>query len=134
MRLQNGDRQRTALVRYHRGVYQSDAQSPLLFCLSIIPVSKALTQFSGVKVGLGASTSTTHLLYMDDLKVYAERHEELLKMIGVVQRVGEAVGMAMGLGKCAWTRASQRSAMVPDSLNETLWLACRTRSPTSTWV
>ncbi len=52
VRLQNGDKQRTALVRYQRGVNQGDALSPLLFCLSIIPVSKALNQFSSENTDL----------------------------------------------------------------------------------
>ncbi len=61
----------------------------------------ALNQLSGLEVGLDASMQITHLFYMDDLKVYAERHE---KLIGVMRRVGEAVGMAMGLRKCAIAR------------------------------
>ena len=43
----------------------------------------------------------THLLFMDDLKVYARRSRALETALGVVDRVLRAVGMELGLWKCA---------------------------------
>ncbi len=90
---------RTKRIPYKRGVYQGDSLSPLLFCLCIIPISECLRKFRGVTIE--GSTRLTHLLYMDDLKVYAKGGRELGKMVKAVEGVSKAVGMAFGLNKCA---------------------------------
>lgn len=43
-------------------------------------------------------SSLTHLLFMDDLKVYTRAPGRALK---VLDRVSRAVGMELGLQKCA---------------------------------
>ena len=90
---------RTKRIPYKRGVYQGDSLSPLLFCLCIIPISICLRKFRGITID--GSTKLTHLLYMDDLKVYARGEGELGKMVKAVEGVSKAVGMAFGLNKCA---------------------------------
>ena len=40
------------------------------------------------------------MLYMDDLKLYAERPAALTQALSVVDRVASAVGMKLGLKKC----------------------------------
>ena len=42
----------------------------------------------------------THLLFMDDLKVYARRSRALETALDVVDRMSRAVGMELGLWKC----------------------------------
>ena len=52
------------------GIFQGDSLSPLLFCLALAPLSSLLNESTygyhtqGYKI--------THLLYMDDLKMYAK--------------------------------------------------------------
>ena len=43
----------------------------------------------------------THLLLMDDLKVYARDERAMKKALSLVDRVSKAVGMELGLRKCA---------------------------------
>lgn len=43
----------------------------------------------------------THLMFMDDLKVFEQSKDQLGKTIKVVEGVSEALGMTMGLKKCA---------------------------------
>ena len=43
----------------------------------------------------------THLLFMDDLKVYARDERAMKKALSLVDRVSKAVGMELGLWKCA---------------------------------
>ena len=43
----------------------------------------------------------THLLFMDDLKVYARDEWAMKKALSLVDRVSKAVGMELGLRKCA---------------------------------
>ena len=57
-------------LQYCRGFFQGDSLSPLLFCLSIAPISLALKKTTGYRVPYLAQP-VTHLFFMDDLKVYA---------------------------------------------------------------
>ena len=43
----------------------------------------------------------TYLMFVDDLKVYAENRESLEKMVRQVKEVSGAKGMELGLKKCA---------------------------------
>lgn len=90
---------RTDLV-FKRGLFQGDSLSPLLFCLCIAPLSSALRATSGFKSRvLGSSIS--HTLFMDDLKVYGGCKSSLRYMLTLIDRVSKAVGMQLGLSKCA---------------------------------
>ena len=58
-------------LEYRRGLFQGDSLSPLLFCLSIAPISKALRESTeGFKVRY-MGLPVFYLFFMDDLKVYA---------------------------------------------------------------
>ena len=89
-----------ATLKYHRGLFQGDSLSPLLFCLCITPLSCALngleTGYRSVEMGI-----ISHKLFMDNLKVYAAGKRDLEQTLSVVDRVSEAVGMQLGLQKCA---------------------------------
>ena len=87
-------------LQFRRGLFQGDSLSPLLFCLSIAPISHALRESSGFSVPYLGSP-VTHLFFMDDLKVYARNSDILGDTLRVVDRVSRAVGMELGLRKCA---------------------------------
>ena len=56
-------------------IFQGDSLSPLLFCISLIPLSLELNSSGyGYKIG---TEWITHLLYMDDLNLYAKNDSEL---------------------------------------------------------
>jgi hypothetical protein len=42
----------------------------------------------------------SHLLYMDDLKIYAATDTQLKHMINIVRKFSEDIGMTFGLDKC----------------------------------
>ena len=92
---------RTRPIVYKRGLFQGDALSPLLFCLAILPLSHALRKLNGYRIRRSTvKGSITHMLYMDDLKLYAESPAALTEALSVVDRVASAVGMKLGLRKC----------------------------------
>ena len=99
-----GSAQRTVRTRpivYKQGLFQGDALSPLLFCLAILPLSHALKKQNGYRIRRSTvKASITHMLYMDDLKLYAESPAALTDALSVVDRVASAVGMKLGLRKC----------------------------------
>ena len=95
-----GESTRRAEVQFKRGLYQGDSLSPLLFCLCVAPLSLALKAGGGF-LSRFQSEAVTHLIFMDDLKIYEESGEELEATLGVVEDVSDAVGMRLGLRKCA---------------------------------
>ena len=58
-------------INFHRGLFQGDALSPLLFCLCTAPLSLVLRETRGVRSEFQRA-ALTHLMFMDDLKVYSE--------------------------------------------------------------
>ena len=87
-------------LHYCCGLFQGDSLSPLLYCLSIVPLSHALRSIDGYKSrSFGACVS--HLLFMNDLKVYVRDERAMKKILSLVDRVSKAVGMELGLQKCA---------------------------------
>ena len=63
-------------VRFRRGLFQGDSLSPLLFVLAVAPLSS----FLGLSGGFSSphhESPVTHLLFMDDLKVFEENKVEL---------------------------------------------------------
>ena len=52
------------------GIFQGDTPSPLLFCIALNPLSTLLDTLPGYQVT--SDSQINHLLYMDDLKLYAK--------------------------------------------------------------
>jgi len=81
------------------GIFQGDTLSPLLFCLSLYPPSYLLDELPGCKV-VNAFTGT-HLLYMDDLKLFAPNDAGLQRLIDLVKMFSADIIMSFGIEKCA---------------------------------
>ena len=67
-------------VSIKRGIFPGDSLSPLLFVVSMIPLSLVLRKF---KLGYtdANKTKVNHLLFMDDLKLYARSESQLVSLI-----------------------------------------------------
>ena len=92
-------------VKINRGIFQGDSLSPLLFCLAINPLSVLLNKeelgYSLEKTRKRSGKLISHLLFMDDLKVYANNEANLKKLMEVVKRFSKDIGMKFGLDKCS---------------------------------
>ena len=88
-------------VDIKRGIFQDDSLSPLLFVLCLIPLtvimhkSESAYQFSSNKEKIN------HLLFMDDLKLYAKNKKGLESLVQTVQIFSDDIGMEFGIDKCA---------------------------------
>lgn len=82
------------------GIFQGDSISPLLFCLALNPLSEVIktTKF-GYKVKSGELIQ--HLLYMDDLKLYARNERDLNSLISTVCLFSNDIGMRINVDKSA---------------------------------
>ena len=81
------------------GIFQGDSLSPLLFVIALIPLTQILEQNKfGFKIG---KHLINHLLYMDDLKLYAKNDKEIDALVNTVRIFSEDINMQFGLDKCA---------------------------------
>jgi len=87
-------------LRYRRGLLQGDSLSPVLYVLSIAPISTALRN---MRMGftLGSGTMVSHLAFMDDLRLYASKPAVLNKLVSVVKTAANDVGAVLNPDKCA---------------------------------
>ena len=68
------------MVNIRRGIFQGDSLSPILFVLCLIPLSALLNGMGdGYKLRKDRG-KINHLLFMDDLKLYAKNEKELDKL------------------------------------------------------
>ena len=90
---------KTRSICIKSGIFQGDSLSPLLFCLTLAPLSTILNSTGyGYEVG---GKKISHLFHMDDLQTYAKndiQHEGLPKTI---KAFSDDICMQFGLEKCA---------------------------------
>ena len=87
-----------------QGIFQGDSLPPILFCLSLAPLSNLL---KATDLGYEMEEERfNHLLYMDDLKLYAKNDKQLEGLLTTVKKFSDDIQMQFGLDKCA--RASLR--------------------------
>ena len=88
-------------VRFRRGIFQGDSLSPLLFVIAMIPLNLILRK---MKIGYQFSSNKeqiNHLMFMDDIKLFAKDENGLDALIQTVRVVSTDIGMKFGLEKCA---------------------------------
>lgn len=82
-----------------RGIFQGDTLSPLLFVIALIPLTLVLrkTRFAYNLNG----EQINHLLFMDDLKLFAKSEKGIESLIHTVRVFSSDIGMHFGIDKCA---------------------------------
>ena len=90
----------TGSIRIKRGIFQGDLLSPLLFTMSLKPLSIELNK---TKYGyqLDKQTKINHLFYVDDLKLYGTNDNQLAGLINAVKYISDDTKMEFRLDKCA---------------------------------
>ena len=88
-------------VSIRRGIFQGDSLSPLLFVIAMLPLSSVLNE-SGAGYQLSKEEGKiTHLLFMDDLKLYGRNEKEINSLVHTVRVFSSDIGMDFGIEKCA---------------------------------
>ena len=72
------------------GIFQGDSFSPLLFIVSLIPLSLLLRK-STMEYKLSSGYIVNHLLYMDDLKLYSKSEEGIRSLLNTVSIFSEDI-------------------------------------------
>ena len=87
-------------VNIQRGIFQGDCLSPLLFVICLLPMSIVLRKCrAGYQFGRG-QVKVNHLLFMDDLKLFAKDEMEIDSLVRTVCVLSEDIGMKFGVQKC----------------------------------
>ena len=87
-------------VKVNRGIFQDDSLSPLLFVVCMISISLVLRK---VKAGYEwgrKEFSVSHLLYIDDFKLYGMSEEQIDSLVRTVHIVSTDIGMEFGYRMC----------------------------------
>ena len=93
--------QESDLIRFKRGLPQGDALCPRLFTLCINPVAWKLAATEEYRLSRPVSTSITHLLYIDDLKIYAASESKLNRVLKSAKDAMEDIGLEWNPTKCS---------------------------------
>ena len=87
-------------VNVKRGIFQGDSLSPLLFVLSMAPLSLTLKKVNACYKWRMKEYKLNHLLFMDDLKLYDKSEEQTNILLGTVYVFSKDIGMEFGIKKC----------------------------------
>ena len=87
-------------VNVKRGIFQGDSLSPLLFVSSIVPLSLILKKVNACYKWGKKEYKLNHLLFMDDLKLYAKSEEQTNTLVRTVYVFSTDIGMEFGIKKC----------------------------------
>ena len=90
-----------AETKIQSGIFQGDALSLLLFIIAMMPLNHILRKcIAGYKLS-GSQAKINHLMYMDDIKLFAKNEKELETLIHAVRIYSLDIGMEFGIEKCA---------------------------------
>lgn len=87
-----------------KGILQGDSLSPLLFVLCLDPLSRKLNSIYpllSIESTEKKEYATNHLLFVDDLKLFAESEHSLQKMVNEVRCFLENTGLMINYNKSA---------------------------------
>ena len=88
------------VVDVKRGMFQGDNLSPLLFALSMIPLSLILRKVNASYEWGKKEYKLNHLLFMDDLKLFSKIEEQMHTLVRTVHVFSTDIVMEFGMKKC----------------------------------
>ena len=94
-------------IKINSEIFQGNFLSLLLFCLSLIPLSKEVN-----RRGYGYNIqkrSINHLFYMGDLKLFAKDDYDFEGLLQTVKKFSDDVDMSFGLDKCGKLSLKEKS-------------------------
>ena len=90
-----------AETKIQRGIFQGNALSPLLFIIAMMPLNQIVRKCTaGYKLSR-SQEKINHLMYMDDIKLFAKNEKELETLTHTVRIYSQDIGMEFGREKCA---------------------------------
>ena len=87
----NGEDLGEVLVK--RGIFQGDSLSPILFVLSMVPLSLILRKVNGSYEWGQKEYKLNHLLFMDDMNLFSKSEEQMDTLVKTVHVFSTDIGM-----------------------------------------
>ena len=102
-----------AKVEIQRDIFQRDSLSLLLFLLAMIPINHIFRKCAGVNKFIEEQEKINHLMYVDDVKLFAKSEKELVTLKQAKGIYSQDIGMEFSTEKCAMqiTRSRKRETM-----------------------
>ena len=105
-----------AETKIQRSISRGDAQSPLLLIIAMIPLNHILRKCTaGYKLSR-SQEKITHLMYMDDIKLFSKNEKELETLILAVRIYSQGIGMEFGIEKCAMLVMKSGKRLMTDGI------------------
>ena len=92
---------RLAEAKVQRGIFQGDPLSPLLFIIVMKPLNHRLRKCTAGYKLTKSQEKINHLLYMDDIKLFAKNEKELETLIHALRIYSQDIGVKIGIENCA---------------------------------
>ena len=87
-------------VNVKGGIFQGNNLSPLLFVLSMVPLSLIRRKVNANYEWGKKECKLNHLLFMDDLKLFSKSEEQMDTLVRTVYLLSNDIGMEFGMKKC----------------------------------
>ena len=84
-----------------RIIFQGDALSLLLSIYAMMPLNQILRKCTAGNKLTKSQEKIHHLMYMDDIKLFAKNEKELETLIHTVRIYSQDIGKEFGIEKCA---------------------------------
>ena len=113
-------------IRFNKGLPQGDALCTHLFTLCLNPVAWKLNATEGYRLSKPVGTKVTHLLYVDDLKVFASSESKLNRALRSTSTAMQDMGLQWNPKKCNFIyvrKGKQAEDAVELKLDETTLVA-----------
>ena len=89
-----------AETKIQRGIFQGDTLSPLQFIIAMMPLNHILRKCTAGHKLSRSQEKINHLMYMDDIKLFAKNEKELETLKHTVRIYSQDIGMKFGIEKC----------------------------------
>ena len=97
------------IQRRERRIFQGDSLSLLLFVVCLLPLTHILRDAGPGYHFATNGQKVSHLLFMNDLKLYATNEKSLESLIQTVRVFSNDIGMELGVEKCAELAMTKRN-------------------------
>ena len=109
---------RLAEAKIQRGIFPGYALSPLLFIIAMMPLNHILRKcIAGYKFSR-SQEKVNHLMYMDDIKLFAKNEKELEILMHTVRIYSRDIGMEFGIEKCTMLAMKSGKQQLTDGMEE----------------
>ena len=80
-------------VKIQRDIFQGDSLLPLLFVMAMISFNQILRKYTGATTFQNHRKRINHLMYLDDIKVFAKMKRELENLTQIIRTYSQYTGM-----------------------------------------